>query len=159
MGQEQPERRTRRGNHQGSVFFATYDGCWRGSITIARGVRKQFRGRTQAEVIEKLLNYRSDHTAEAQLRAFMRKRRGLLSQRRQLPERLRYLIMQRDRFRCRLCGVDADGGAALHVDHRKPVSKGGANDPSNLWTLCWRCNAGKGSDWVPVTDPWPALEA
>ena len=31
----------------------------------------------------------------------------------------------------------------LHVDHIKPVSKGGKTELSNLRTLCERCNLGK----------------
>jgi 5-methylcytosine-specific restriction endonuclease McrA len=37
----------------------------------------------------------------------------------------------------------AEDGAALHVDHRLAVAKGGSNDEGNLWTLCDRCNLGK----------------
>jgi 5-methylcytosine-specific restriction endonuclease McrA len=31
----------------------------------------------------------------------------------------------------------------LHVDHIKPRSLGGTNDPDNLQTLCRKCNIGK----------------
>lgn len=55
----------------------------------------------------------------------------------------RFRILARDRFTCRYCGVKATGGATLHVDHVKPRSKGGTNDPSNLVTACSDCNLGK----------------
>jgi 5-methylcytosine-specific restriction endonuclease McrA len=42
-----------------------------------------------------------------------------------------------------MCGARAEDGAALHVDHRVTVAKGGINDDENLWTLCDRCNLGK----------------
>jgi 5-methylcytosine-specific restriction endonuclease McrA len=31
----------------------------------------------------------------------------------------------------------------LEIDHRIPRAKGGSDDPSNLWTLCFDCNRGK----------------
>lgn len=57
--------------------------------------------------------------------------------------RKRFEIFKRDNYSCQLCGARAEHGAALHVDHRIPVAKGGANDDANLWTLCDRCNLGK----------------
>lgn len=58
----------------------------------------------------------------------------------------RFAILKRDDYQCRLCGVRARTGSAvvLHVDHITPRAKGGTNDPSNLWTLCYQCNRGKG---------------
>lgn len=57
---------------------------------------------------------------------------------------LRFRILARDRFRCVYCGAKStDAGVKLAVDHVKPRSKGGANDPSNLVTSCEPCNAGK----------------
>lgn len=58
---------------------------------------------------------------------------------------LRFLILKRDNYRCRLCGVTAADGpdVRLEVDHITPRSKGGTDDPSNLWTLCFPCNRGK----------------
>jgi hypothetical protein len=56
---------------------------------------------------------------------------------------LRYTILRRDHFACRLCGATATEGISLEVDHIVPVSRGGTNDPHNLQTLCHACNAGK----------------
>lgn len=72
-------------------------------------------------------------------------RRFVAQQRRLMTDSLRYDVMQRDNFRCRLCGVSADDGARLHVDHIIPVSRGGKTEMSNLRTLCERCNMGKGA--------------
>jgi hypothetical protein len=55
----------------------------------------------------------------------------------------RFGILQRDQFRCRLCGHGADDGAVLEIDHIVPVSKGGSNRVTNLWTLCFECNRSK----------------
>lgn len=56
---------------------------------------------------------------------------------------LRYDIMKRDGFRCVICGRTAEDGVKLHVDHIKPISKGGLTVPENLRTLCQDCNLGK----------------
>jgi len=63
--------------------------------------------------------------------------------RRALSTRARFAIFKRDGYRCRLCGATADDGARLEVDHIRPVARGGASTPSNLWTLCRECNSGK----------------
>ena len=56
---------------------------------------------------------------------------------------LRYDILERDNHRCQICGSTVQDGVKLHVDHIVPVSKGGKTIPSNLRTLCDRCNLGK----------------
>ncbi|MBW8783948.1 MAG: HNH endonuclease, partial [Novosphingobium sp.] len=63
---------------------------------------------------------------------------------RTVTPKLRYEILHRYGFRCVLCGDDAESGARLEVDHIIPVSKGGSDERSNLRTLCWACNSGKG---------------
>jgi hypothetical protein len=60
-----------------------------------------------------------------------------------VPYSLRFRVMQRDKFACRLCGKKKSDGIKLEVDHRMPVSRGGTNEPKNLWTLCHICNNGK----------------
>ena len=64
-------------------------------------------------------------------------------ERSKMTDSLRYDILKRDNFRCQLCGSSAQDGVKLHVDHIIPVSKGGKTVPSNLRTLCDRCNLGK----------------
>lgn len=56
---------------------------------------------------------------------------------------LRYEVMRRDGYRCKICGSSQSDGVKLHVDHIVPVSKGGKTTMSNLQTLCDRCNLGK----------------
>ena len=62
---------------------------------------------------------------------------------------MRYDILRRDKGRCVLCGASASDGVRLHVDHIIPVSKGGKTIPSNLRTLCERCNVGKKDKYDP----------
>lgn len=60
-----------------------------------------------------------------------------------MTDSLRYDILKRDGFRCKICGSEPSDGVKLHVDHIFPVSKGGKTVPNNLQTLCDRCNMGK----------------
>lgn len=57
--------------------------------------------------------------------------------------KLRDEVMKRDNFKCQRCGTTKDDGVLLHVDHIKPISKGGKTELSNLQVLCDRCNLGK----------------
>jgi hypothetical protein len=58
---------------------------------------------------------------------------------------LRFKVLQRDRFRCQLCGQSpaSELSCKLHVDHIIPFSKGGKTIFENLQTLCSHCNVGK----------------
>ncbi len=60
-----------------------------------------------------------------------------------MTPKLRYEILRRDGFRCQICGSEQSDGVKLQVDHIVPVSRGGRTEPSNLRTLCDRCNLGK----------------
>lgn len=56
---------------------------------------------------------------------------------------IRFLVLKRDHYRCQICGRTAQDGVKLEVDHKIARSKGGSDDLSNLWTLCFDCNRGK----------------
>lgn len=59
-------------------------------------------------------------------------------------KRLRMEVIQRDDFRCRICGrsprnyIDVE----LHVHHIKPFCIGGLTEKNNLITLCKTCHDG-----------------
>ena len=59
--------------------------------------------------------------------------------------RLRFQVLERDNFKCCMCGRSpaSTPGLALQVDHIKPYSKGGETVIDNLQTLCKDCNLGK----------------
>lgn len=68
-----------------------------------------------------------------------------------IPKKVRFRVLRRDRYRCRLCGLTAEDGVQLEVDHKVPVAKGGCNAESNLWTLCQPCNSGKSDSDLNLT--------
>lgn len=63
--------------------------------------------------------------------------------RRSIPNRIRFMVMKRDGYRCQLCGRTANDGVQLDIDHKIPWSKGGSSQVDNLWVLCNPCNSGK----------------
>lgn len=60
---------------------------------------------------------------------------------------LRFKVLQRDCFKCVLCGDHPARNAecVLHVDHLIPWSRGGKTREDNLRTLCATCNMGRGN--------------
>jgi len=64
---------------------------------------------------------------------------------REINLRLRFKVMQRDNFKCCVCGNAPanDPSTILHIDHVMPWSKGGETVIENLQTLCQNCNLGK----------------
>lgn len=58
-----------------------------------------------------------------------------------ISSRLRTLVFERDKYRCKQCGSYAN----LQADHIFPESKGGETTLTNLQTLCGDCNIRKGA--------------
>ena len=88
--------------------------------------------------LESIFNRTMQLKSEKQTRQYQ-----ISVERSKMTDSLRYDILKRDGFRCQICGSTAQDGVKLHVDHIIPVSKGGKTIPSNLRTLCDRCNLGK----------------
>lgn len=59
--------------------------------------------------------------------------------------RLRFRVLQRDHFKCVLCGRSPamEPGLRLEIDHIAPWSQGGLTTEENLRTLCMPCNQGR----------------
>lgn len=55
-------------------------------------------------------------------------------------ERTKKAIIERDNYRCVVCGRSKEDGIELVVDHVKPKDKGGTNDMKNGQTLCTEHN-------------------
>ena len=64
-------------------------------------------------------------------------------ERAKMTDSVRFDILKRDGYKCQICGLAANDGVRLEIDHIYPVSKGGKTENSNLQTLCERCNRGK----------------
>lgn len=64
---------------------------------------------------------------------------------RSINYRMRFKVMQRDNFKCCICGASPSlqPGVTLHIDHIIPCAKGGKATMENLQTLCSKCNLGK----------------
>lgn len=60
-----------------------------------------------------------------------------------MTKELRRQIMIRDDYTCQICGKYMPDEVGLQIDHIIPVSKGGKTIPSNLQTLCSKCNGKK----------------
>ena len=64
----------------------------------------------------------------------------------------RTMVRQRAKFSCEYCDVsETEVGGELTVDHFKPQSKDGSDEPENLIYACSRCNLYKG-DYFPEND-------
>ena len=67
-----------------------------------------------------------------------------MAQRKAISKKMRFEVLKRDKFTCQYCGKQSPS-VILHLDHIKPVSKGGKNSLLNLVTSCVDCNLGKGA--------------
>lgn len=66
----------------------------------------------------------------------------MTAKRKAISKRMRFEVLKRDAFTCQYCGKQPPD-TILHMDHIKPVSKGGKNSLLNLVTSCVDCNLGK----------------
>lgn len=67
-----------------------------------------------------------------------------MTPRKAISKKMRFEVLKRDKFTCQYCGKQSPE-VVLHLDHVKPVSKGGKNTMLNLVTSCVDCNLGKGA--------------
>jgi hypothetical protein len=67
--------------------------------------------------------------------------------RNRISPKLRFEILRRDGNKCVECGRQAPD-VMLQIDHRRPVSKKGNNDPANLCVICFECNLGKSNRYI-----------
>lgn len=64
--------------------------------------------------------------------------------RRAVSAKVKNAVLNRDGWRCQICGFKTNTRAFLHIDHKIALANGGTNEISNLWTLCAECNLRKG---------------
>ncbi|USD68125.1 HNH endonuclease [Vibrio sp. SCSIO 43136] len=58
-------------------------------------------------------------------------------------DRLKRIILKRDKHLCQLCLQKGRAVIATDVDHILPKSQGGTDDETNLQALCKRCHRSK----------------
>ena len=92
---------------------------------------------TREQILSRQITITNDEIEKEKQKAQREKERALMT------DKLRMEVLRRDNFRCQICGASQADGVKLHVDHIKPVSKGGKTEMNNLRTLCDRCNLGK----------------
>lgn len=66
-----------------------------------------------------------------------------------LPPDLRKYVFERNNYQCQSCSKIDLTAKSLQVDHIIPLAQGGANDLSNLQTLCAKCNREKSAKLDP----------
>ncbi|HEX8598197.1 MAG TPA: HNH endonuclease signature motif containing protein [Chloroflexia bacterium] len=79
---------------------------------------------------------------------------------RNISEKTRAEILERNGFTCQMCGAGAGDPdpynplrkVRLVIDHRIPISQGGTDDPDNLQAVCNNCNAGRANIYMPSED-------
>jgi 5-methylcytosine-specific restriction endonuclease McrA len=116
----------------------------RNPSTISQGpYRRRFKSWTAA--LEAFVKYANGSVPESRSKETDVKRSEAGTSPRDPSLRLRWRVLQRDRFSCRACGRSPAlvPGLELHVDHIRPWSKGGDTVLTNLQALCSACNIGK----------------
>ena len=108
--------------------------------------RKRFGGWRQS--LEHFADYVNNNRAARSVSGITAVERQPFQRRRMrsgIGKHMRHKILARDKFRCVHCGASPKNNLTvrLHVDHIRPVSKGGETIPDNLQTLCEECNLGK----------------
>jgi 5-methylcytosine-specific restriction endonuclease McrA len=95
--------------------------------------------------LEAFLEYVNASEAEPPTIKPVASRRGSHRTGREPSLRMKWRVLQRDRYTCCCCGASPalKLGVQLHVDHVIPWSKGGETVIENLQTLCESCNLGK----------------
>lgn len=60
-----------------------------------------------------------------------------------IERKMRFQIISRDNFKCRVCGRGVKDGIILEIDHWNPKSNNGENNINNYVTMCRECNRSK----------------
>ena len=124
----------------GSSTYARHFGSWRGALeAFVRYINEEDNinlGENVNSIDTKVIENQVSYIATNQLKH---------KTSRDINLRLRFKVMQRDNFKCCICGKSpaTSPSVTLHIDHIKPWSKGGETTIDNLQTLCSECNLGK----------------
>jgi 5-methylcytosine-specific restriction endonuclease McrA len=123
------------------ISFADDDNWWRENFHWERSREAELDAGTQPSKRTPSRRTRKHHKRPSD--------HWMYRERSKLTPGLRYQVLNRDGFRCQVCGASAiEGNVKLEVDHVVPVVKGGRTELKNLRVACQPCNRGK-SDEVP----------
>lgn len=115
--------------------------CWseHGSEeTSVRTTVEEFRLRFAAHSVYAI----QDHAPASKARALPKR---IPSSSNPIGKTQRFRILNRDGFRCQLCGRSpGEHSIVLEVDHKISRADGGTNHDDNLHSTCFDCNRGKG---------------
>lgn len=95
-----------------------------------------------ADVMLRCLSENITHLGERRAFCPVSRAKGAGTSPRSISSKKRFSVLFRDNFMCQYCGRHPPE-VTLHVDHRKPVSRGGGDELDNLLTACQDCNLGK----------------
>ncbi|HBG81869.1 TPA: endonuclease [candidate division CPR2 bacterium] len=103
---------------------------------------------TWRKALEKFISYINNEetvSSEEEIKDLEVEPSTLHKTKRGINWRLRFIVMRRDNFKCKICGRSpaTDPSIVLHVDHIKAWANGGETVLENLQTLCSKCNIGK----------------
>lgn len=111
--------------------------------SIQRYIEKLGLSRTVKEALKARFGKMPEHPAKKFWREYKESRSIV---KRAVSGKRRMQVLQRDKFKCKLCGATARD-TKLVIDHVVPVAGytgRDANDIGNLRTLCHECNMGLG---------------
>ncbi len=140
---------TTRARGTGSIFFNRRQGYWQAKVILADGRRVVRSHATREEAELALDRLRDEYAGRLSYLYELPRKRAAAPIRPPISPRTRVEIFARDGYRCRYCGWGPPD-VELVLDHFIPLVDGGSDDPENLLTACWECNAGKGDLVVPM---------
>lgn len=108
---------------------------------LVRGMIRDVVNQANRQNADKLAKPSTKKSATTQSQS--QQQQGKNKRSRYIATSVRVSVLNRDKYKCVFCGKNAKH-VELEVDHIIPFAKGGSNDISNLQTLCFDCNRGKG---------------
>jgi len=105
----------------------------------------EYRFGTWRKALESFVKYMNEGEIEVEPKYLKSKPVRRHKTQRNINIRLRFIVLRRDNFKCKICGKSpaTDPTIELHVDHILAWAKGGETIIDNLQTLCSVCNIGK----------------
>ncbi|MGQ4649056.1 HNH endonuclease [Lyngbya aestuarii] len=110
---------------------------------IVRGVLRDLVTQANSQKVDKPTKPKTEKST-AKSKPKPKYKQGTEKRSRYIPASVRYTVLHRDGHKCISCGRSSRE-VKLEVDHIVPFSQGGSNNLSNLQTLCFDCNRGKGA--------------